>query len=192
MSSDIPTILKIWQRGRHKDSLTDLLRPHIPRLYRLAYRLTGNEADSEDLLQDLVIKLHGRAGEIAALDKPGIWLARVLYRLYIDAYRRALRRPVAVSESEVGADHDNPFEGPADDEARQPERLTDRRLEAQRLQAALDSLNQDQRAVVILHDVEGYSLPELEYLLSLPVGTLKSRLHRGRRRLRKLLMEGTF
>lgn len=184
------TILRFWRRGRSGAALTEVLRPHVAELYRLAYRLTGSETDSEDLLQDLVVKLHGRADEIASLDKPGIWLARVLYRQYVDGYRRAARRPMPASELGDDTD-DDPVAGVVEHESRQPEHLTERHLEADRLQAALDRLNADQRDVVVLHDVEGYRLTELEALLSLPVGTLKSRLHRGRRQLRVLLVDGT-
>lgn len=185
------TILRFWRPGRSKDALAAVLRPHIAELYRLAYRLTGSEADSEDVLQDLVVKLHGRADEIAALDKPGIWLARVLYRQYVDSHRRASRRPASFSEIGGREADDDPSVDPPEHESRQPERLTEQHLEATRLQAALDQLNTDQRDVVMLHDVEGYRLVEVAELLSLSVGTLKSRLHRGRRRLRTLLADGT-
>lgn len=186
------TILKFWRQSRDRDALAAALRPHIAELYRLAYRLTGNEADSEDLLQDLVIKLHGRGDEIASLDKPGIWLARVLYRQYVDSYRRAVRRPLSASELDCDETDEDPVAGLAEHASRQPERLTEQRMEAGRLQAALDSLNPAQRDVVMLHDVEGYRLTELEDVLSQPVGTLKSRLHRGRRRLRERLVDGTI
>ena len=69
-------ILDIWRHGRRRDALVRVLRPAMPALYRLAYRLTGQEADAEDLLQDLVVRLYGRADEIARLDRPEIWLSR--------------------------------------------------------------------------------------------------------------------
>jgi len=186
------SIINLWQRAARADRFEDLLRPHIAQLYRLAYRLTGSEADSEDLLQDLVVKLHTRADEIAGLDKPGIWLARVLYRLYVDSHRRASRRPTPVSDVTEDDRGDDPIDRLAGDENEQPDQLTERQLNAQRLQAAVDALVEDRRAVVLLHDVEGYRLTEIAEMLDLPVGTLKSRLHRARRQLRDALKQGTF
>ncbi len=185
-------ILTLWQNSSGANELSTLLQPHIPHLYRVAFRLTRSEADAEDLLQELVIKLYARVDEIAELDKPAIWLTRVLYRMYVDSHRRSARRPVL--ESELGFESADPafIDGIVGQESLQPERLTERHLEARRLQAALNQINPDQRDVVVLHDVEGYRLTELEDLLSLPSGTLKSRLHRGRRRLRELLSDGTF
>jgi len=186
------SIIKLWQRPTRADRFEDLLRPHIAQLYRLAYRLTGSEADSEDLLQDLVIKLHTRADEIAQLDKPGIWLARVLYRLYVDRHRRAARRPTSISDLGDADCGDDPIDSLAAEESEQPDRLTERHLNAQRLQATVDALDDDRRTVVLLHDVEGYRLTEIAEMLDLPVGTLKSRLHRARHQLRDYLKQGTF
>lgn len=187
-------ILRLWQRrdGGAPD-FERVMRPHLPALYRLAYRLTGTETDSEDLLQELLLRLHVRTSEVAGLDRPDIWLARVLYRLYVDEYRRSRLRPRPAADFRDDRDDGNDpvtgAEGTADFE---PENRAERAFDSARLQQALDALPEDQRAVVLLHDVEGYRLTELTGLLDIPVGTLKSRLHRARRRLRGLLTEGTF
>lgn len=188
-------ILRLWQRrDRGASDFERVMHPQLASLYRLAFRLTGTEADAEDLLQDLLLRLHDRADEIAALDRPDIWLARVLYRLYVDEYRRSRLRPSPAAEYRIGeaGDEDDPVTGAAAAPDLEPETLAQRAFETARLQRALDALPEDQRAVVLLHDVEGYRLTELTGVLDIPVGTLKSRLHRARRRLRELLVEGTF
>lgn len=156
-----------------------LLRPHVEFLYRLAWRFSGSVADAEDLVQDLLLKLYPRAAELTAIEQLRPWLARVLYRQYVDLARRrarSLEEPADLEALETAA---APEDG--------PESRAERGELRARLLAALDGLNAEQRAVVVLHDVEGYSLEELEPILEAPLGTLKSRLHRGRERLRALL-----
>jgi RNA polymerase sigma factor (sigma-70 family) len=160
----------------------ELLRPHVDYLYRLAWRFTGNEADAEDLVQDLLLKLYPRAAELAALQSPRPWLARVLYRQYVDAVRQRSRRPPA---DLIAGDEDPLAELPAETDG--PEAHAERGELQARLLRALARLNPEQRAVVAMHDIEGYTLEELEKILDTPIGTLKSRLHRARAALREAL-----
>ena len=159
-----------------------LLRPHVEHLYRLAWRFTGNDADAEDLVQDVLLKLYPRTAELAAVEVLRPWLARVLYRHYVDTVRERARQPAIEAAS---GDEDPLAQVPSDAEG--PEAHVERmRLQARLLQA-LGRLNPEQRAVVALHDVEGYTLEELEEILEAPLGTLKSRLHRARAALREAL-----
>lgn len=188
-------ILQLWQRSNGGASdFERVMRAHLPSLYRLAFRLTGSETDAEDLLQDLLLRLHSRATELTALDRPGPWLARVLYRLYVDGYRRERLRPNPAADYRSGnpGDEDDPVTSAEAGPESDPEKLAERAHDTARLQRALDALPEEQRTVVLMHDVEGYRLTELSELTDVPVGTLKSRLHRARRSLRDLLTEGTF
>lgn len=173
------------RRRPTRSRFEDLLRPHLEFLYRLAWRLTGNTADSEDLVQDLLLKLYPRTQDVAAVEALRPWLARVLYRRYVDFVRHRTRSPV-ISEPDAEVLEQQP------DERDNPEQSFERaRLQAALLDA-LRQLNPEQRAVVVLHDIEGYRLEELEPVLEAPVGTLKSRLHRARSRLRSLLRTEPF
>lgn len=188
-------ILQLWQwRGRGAAEFERLMRPHLANLYRVAYRLTGTETDAEDLLQELMLRLHDRVVEITELDRPGPWLARVLYRLYVDEYRRSRLRPNPAADyrDNDGGDEQDPITEAEAGPELDPETLAERAYDSALLQRALDLLPEEQRVVILLHDVEDYRLTELSDLLEVPVGTLKSRLHRARRRLRKLLADGTF
>lgn len=166
-----------------------LLRPHMARLFRLAFRLTNHKADAEDLFQEVLARMFTRLDELAGLSDPGPWLNRVIYNQFVDNRRRyARRRLVSVSE---GALPGATIDGIADPrpDAGGPERLVD----ISRLQAAMSQLSDEHRLVVMLHDAEGYKLEEIHALTGDPVGTVKSRLHRARARLRELLgEEGTF
>ncbi len=159
-------------------SFEALLAPHLRKLYRLAYRWTGSVADAEDLLQDLLLKLYERRAELAAIAELDSWTARVLYHMFVDNARRyARRRPRVVAPEEAEG---TPPDG-------------DRALEITGVRNAVDQLSAEHRTVLLLHDAEGYKLEEIQKITGLPLGTVKSRLHRARQRLRGLLAkDGTF
>jgi len=167
-----------------ESNFEDLLRPQVEYLYRLAWRFTGSVSDAEDLVQDVLLKLFPRTKELLEIDKLRPWLARVLYRQYVDSVRRKSRSPIELVYDADG--EDNPLDAlPAANEG--PEEHAERSSWRERILEALEQLNPEQRAVIAMHDVEGYSLEELETILETPLGTLKSRLHRARQRMRSLL-----
>lgn len=181
--------LNRWRSSRPKASFESLLAPHVDHLYRLAYRFTGNPHAAEDLVQDVLVKLYRMQGQIERLDKPRPWLARVLYHEYVDRWRRERLAPVNLSALE-------PAEVEISERALDPHPRTDPERHAiglqlrEQLLAAIALLNEDQRMVILFHDVEGYTLEELTIVLSQPLGTLKSRIHRARARLREHLSQG--
>ena len=166
-----------------------LVRPHFDRLYRLAWRLTSQKAEAEDLFQELLIKAYGKLDDLVKIDEPGSWLSRVMYNLFIDERRRfARRRMHTVEEGEMAGDGIAGLPGP-DDPAYDQERYE----RITKLDSALSQLSDEHRLIVLLHDTEGYKLVEIQDLIGIPVGTVKSRLHRARARLREILVaDGTF
>jgi len=167
-----------------KDSHTQfeqLVRPHLKRLYSLAYRYTGQRDDAEDLVQDLLLKLYPRLEEMQQIDKLAPWLARVLYRQFIDQYRRKQRSPINYMDDEEAI-----YETQASDVA-EPAEVVNSELTQDMLNNALNQLNEDQRTLIMLHDVEGYSLQEINKITDVPVGTLKSRHSRARSKLREII-----
>ena len=173
----------------HQQTFEKLVRPHFDRLYRLAWRLTGQKAEAEDLFQELLIKAYGKLDALIKIDEPGSWLSRVMYNLFIDERRRfARRRMHTVEEGEMSGDGLAGLPG-TDNPARDHERLEQLR----KLDAALSKLSDEHRMIVLLHDTEGYKLTEIQELIGVPIGTVKSRLHRARAHLREILIEsGTF
>jgi RNA polymerase sigma-70 factor (ECF subfamily) len=186
----MPPVFPFRRTRTAASKFEDILRPHVEYLYRLAWRFTGNKADAEDLVQEVLLKLYPRAQELFDIEQLRPWLARVLYHQYVDLVRRRARSPIA--DSSVGTEgNDDPLDGlPTSEEG--PEEHAERGQWHERILWALDQLNPDQRAVVAMHDIEGYSLEELETILETPIGTLKSRLHRARDRLRGLLAMEPF
>jgi RNA polymerase sigma-70 factor, ECF subfamily len=158
-------------------SWDELVRQHADRVYRLAFRLSGNQQDAEDLTQETFIRVFRSVQNY----QPGTfegWLHRITTNLFLDMVRRRARiRMEALPE-----DYDRV---PADEP--DPEQIYhDSRLGPD-LQAALDSLPPEFRAAVVLCDVEGLSYEEIGATLGVKLGTVRSRIHRGRQALRDYL-----
>lgn len=158
-----------------------LLSPHLDKLYRLAYRLSGQRDTAEDLVQELLLKVYPRLEEMQQIEQLAPWLSKILYRQFIDQYRRQKRSPLDYTDDEQTL-----YDSSAPN-AQDPAEVSNNRLVGALLGQALDRLNEDQRRLVMLHDAEGYTLQEISELLETPVGTLKSRLSRARSRLREIL-----
>ena len=158
-------------------SWDELVRQHADRVYRLAYRLSGNQQDAEDLTQETFIRVFRSVHNY----QPGTfegWLHRITTNLFLDMVRRRGRiRMEALPEDYDRVPADTP----------DPERIYhDARLDAG-LQAALDSLPPEFRAAVVLCDIEGLSYEEIGATLGIKLGTVRSRIHRGRQALRDYL-----
>ena len=155
-------------------------------MYRLAFRLTGNRDDAQDLVQDVLLKLHGQRDRLAEVDAVSTWIGRVMYNQFIDNLRRYKSRRLAlVDDPVISAD---PDQAPAVEAS--TEDLAEGEFTINRVLAALDQLSDDHQLVIKLHDVEGYTLTEMVEITGIPLGTLKSRRQRARERLQKLLDDG--
>lgn len=155
----------------------DVARDHGRFLYTVAYRLTGNDDDAKDLVQEVLLRV--RRG--LATYRPGTmegWLSRITTNAFLDEVRRRRRRP----QEPLPLDPDRvlPSDLPAD-EALAASSLPDD------VQAAIIRLPDEYRAAVVLCDVVGLSYNEIGDALGVPVGTVRSRIHRGRALLRDAL-----
>lgn len=175
-----------WRARRPRDPFESILAPHIEHLYRLAYRFTKSTASAEDLVQDVLVKLYRIRDQVARIEHLRPWLARVLYREYVDRWRHDRLVPINFSDLPPEG-HDLGEGATAVPDSADPESMTATLQDRERLAAAIAALSDDHRAVVVFHDIEGYTLEELTIVLSQPIGTLKSRIHRARARLRELL-----
>jgi RNA polymerase sigma-70 factor (ECF subfamily) len=158
-------------------SWDELVRQHADRVYRLAYRLSGNQHDAEDLTQETFIRVFRSLQNY----QPGTfegWLHRITTNLFLDMVRRRGR----IRMDSLPEDYDRVPSGQPN-----PEQIYhDSRLGPD-LQAALDSLPAEFRAAVVLCDIEGLSYEEIGATLGVKLGTVRSRIHRGRQALRDYL-----
>lgn len=168
------------QTGRGEDAFRCLVVPELPVLLRVARRLTGDPTDAEDLVQETLVRAY-RAIDRFDRRYPRAWLLTIQRNAWINMNRR--RRPQLLdADDDI---HAVPATG-ADGRSGAEEHVIDGVLDAE-LAAGLRALSDNHRAVVLLVDVEGLSYQEAADVLAIPTGTVMSRLHRARKRLRKRL-----
>jgi len=163
-----------------------LVQKHHKQAYNVAYRMTGNHADAEDLTQDTFLKAYRFFGNYRR-DMPfENWLFRIMSNMFVDWLRRrpkaqirSLDEPIRQEEGETTLDVPDTGDG--------PEALVLSYELDSELQAALNTLPNDFRIAVILSDIEGLSYEEISEVMGSSIGTVRSRLHRGRKLLRERL-----
>jgi RNA polymerase sigma factor (sigma-70 family) len=172
-SSHVNTDVETWT----PPTWDTVVREHSARVYRLAYRLTGNQHDAEDLTQEVFVRVFRSLADY----QPGTfegWLHRITTNLFLDMVRRKARIR---------------FEGLPEDAERirgreaTPAQIYDDAHLDHDVQAALDALLPEYRAAVVLCDIEGLSYEEIADVLDIKLGTVRSRIHRGRTQLRAAL-----
>ena len=160
--------------GDH-DAFATLMRRHEDRVFSVCLRIMGNRTAALDATQETFLTLYRKANQYRATAAVGTWLYRIAVNTCYDLLRKERRRP-----SEAMPTYLDPADPHAED------RYTSVELRPS-VEAALATLTPDFRAVVILSDIEGMSLPEVAEALEVPVGTVKSRLFRARRQLAGVL-----
>ncbi|GAB48390.1 RNA polymerase sigma factor SigE [Mobilicoccus pelagius] len=159
-------------------SWDEVVREHSARVYRLAYRLTGNQHDAEDLTHDVFIRVFRSLGTY----RPGTfegWLHRITTNLFLDRMRRKQRIRFDALADDAAGRLPSPARGPE-------QRYDDSHFDDD-VQRALDSLSPEFRAAVVLCDIEGLTYEETAEALGVKLGTVRSRIHRGRAILRREL-----
>jgi len=180
------SIFKQSKKPRYS-SYSALISDHIDKLYSVAFRFTNNKADAEDLVQDLVLKLQPKFKELQSLENPQTWMTKVLYHLFIDNYRRNSRSPITlVSNLEVDQSNIEYFDKIQSETLNPIESAENDDLNT-RLNAALKQLSDQDRMMIILYEIEGYSISEIQQVVDIPAGTIKSKLSRARHQLRDLI-----
>jgi RNA polymerase sigma-70 factor (ECF subfamily) len=169
---------------------TALALPYMEPLYTAALRMTRNPADAEDLVQETFLKAYRAFEGFQEGTNLKAWLYKILTNTYINSYRAAKRRPEKADVEDIEdlylyrrtVDPSNAMGRSAEDEVLSS--FTD-----DEVKAALDSLPEAFRIAVLLADVEGFSYREIAEITEVPIGTVMSRIHRGRRALQKALHE---
>ncbi|MCE5200010.1 MAG: sigma-70 family RNA polymerase sigma factor [Armatimonadota bacterium] len=173
-------------RSEDRKEFDALVQRYHKQAYNIAYRMAGNHADAEDLTQEAFIRAFRFFGQYRRELPFDSWLYKIMSNVFIDRLRRkpkamirSLDQPVVTSEGEAQFDVPDNSAGPE-------ETVLSREMDS-RIQAALDTLPEAFRLTVIYADIEGMSYEEIAESTSTNIGTVRSRLHRGRRLLRNKL-----
>ena len=166
----------------------DLAMEHMPALYTAAMRMTRNRADAEDLVQETYLKAYRGFDSFQDGTNLRAWLYRILTNTYINAYRAKKRRPEVSDVEDVEDLYLYHRLSPSSDgSGRSAEDEVLESFTDDEVKDAIESLPDSFRIAVLLADVEGFSYKEIAEITDVPIGTVMSRIHRGRRALQKTL-----
>lgn len=165
-----------------------LVGPWLDPLYASALRLTRNERNAEDLVQDTVMRAWRFFDKFEAGTNFRAWIFKILTNTFINSYRRNTRERSLQDESERQSVEARFFSADQTEQAQNPEDYLIDRVMSEDVLKAIDELSIDFRMVVILADLQEFSYKEIAEILDVPVGTVMSRLFRGRKQLQKLLL----
>ncbi|MFJ2777670.1 MULTISPECIES: RNA polymerase sigma factor SigE [unclassified Kitasatospora] len=182
-AAEAPAALATFTEGPDAQTWTpptweEIVEAHSARVYRLAYRLTGNQHDAEDLTQEVFVRVFRSLSTYTPGTFEG-WLHRITTNLFLDMVRRRQR----IRFDALGEDA---AERLASREPSPAQHFSDTHFDAD-VQQALDTLAPEFRAAVVLCDIEGLSYEEIAATLGVKLGTVRSRIHRGRSHLRAAL-----
>lgn len=175
------------QERKKQQDFNEEIIPHLDALYNFGLRLTSDPNDAEDLVQDTIVKAYRFFTSYEKGTNAKAWLFRILKNSYINNYRKKSKKPQEVDYDEVAT-----FYETIRAERTETSDLEDkmfRELIDDDISNALDEIPEDFRTVVLLCDVEEFTYEEIANMLDVPIGTIRSRLHRGRNLLKAQLLE---
>ncbi len=179
-------LIKRCQQG-DVDAFEELIAAYEKKIINYCWRMLGNPSDAEDAAQEVFVKVFRFMKSFTGQSAFSTWLYRIASNVCLDILRKRKRQPaetVSLHQSNTEGDE---FALPLEDSAPTPYEAA-QLSEAQRaLASALDKLGEEQRRVIILRDIEGFSYEEIAAVMHVPPGTVKSRINRARKTLQKLL-----
>lgn len=184
-------LLERFRQTRDTSVFKSLLRRYQNRLYNAAFRILGNIEEAEDVVQDTYLKVHQNLSKFdPATCTFAAWLFRIAHNSCLDALRARQRKKGVVSfDPQSDQDPDGPRDlvSQAEDPGPGPAEVLDMSEQGRFIAAKLNELPETQRTVLVLHDIEGFSYQEIADIVGANLGTVRSRLHYGRLKLRELL-----
>jgi RNA polymerase sigma-70 factor (ECF subfamily) len=171
---------------KQKEEFEREAMPHMNLLHNYAYKMTGNELDADDLVQDTYLRAYRFFHKFEKGTNCKAWLFRIMKNLFINNYRKNQKQPNKVDYDEI----ENFFETIKSDklDSNDLQEKVFANLLDDELTEALNSMQDDFKTVVILCDIEGLSYEEIADFVKCPIGTVRSRLHRGRKMLQQKLL----
>lgn len=162
--------------------------PFLDSLYNTAYRLSRNTEDAEDLVQETFLKGYRSYAQFTPGTNLKAWLFKILKNTFINEYRRKQAAPYKSDFAEIEEAFESQLAPEAAGQMKNPEEEALENVFDEDVQRALDHLPADYRMAVLLADIEGFSYREIAEILEIPVGTVMSRLYRGRKLLEEVML----
>lgn len=172
---------------KKQQDFEDEMLPHLDAIYNFALRLTTDPNDAEDLVQDTIVKAFRFFNSYEKGTNAKAWLFRILKNSYINNYRKKSKQPHQVDYDEISTFYETIRSEQSN--TTDMEDIMYGQLLDDDVTRALERIPEDFRTVVLLCDVEGFTYEEIANMLDVPIGTIRSRLHRGRNLLRAELIE---
>lgn len=172
------------KRAQKGDSaaLEALILAYEKKVYNVAYRYMGNEADAYDMAQEALIKVYRRVSDFKGDSSFSSWVYRVTVNTCLDGLRKRKKNVISLENAvESGASIADEGSETPEDHALSVEKKED-------IQKAINTLSPDHKSVIILRDINGLTYEEISNCLSISVGTVKSRINRGRQKLKEILI----
>lgn len=168
------------------DAFNEIVFRYKDKLVNFIFRYTGNRDDAEDFAQDTFLKLYRSKHLYREIAKFSTWF----YTIALNTMKTSMKKQSrynSISISEFDPEGDKDFDLPSEDKT--PDELTDTEIERQEVQKAIESLDETFREVIILRDIEDLEYEEIAKITGLPLGTVKSRINRGREKLKNILIK---
>ena len=164
-----------------------LILQHEKFIYNIAWRIMGNAEDAKDISQDAIIKIYRNLASVTDTGHMRAWIARIVHNTCMDELRRR-KGKIALSYDVMLDLGDGELEHQIADSAAGPDEMLLRKEIGQQILQGLNQLSDDHRSLVVLRDVQGLSYEEIAEITGKPLGTVKSRISRGRNNLKRILL----
>lgn len=177
------------ENSRRQTDFEKQMLPHLDALHRSALSMTKNPGDAEDLVQETFVRAFQFFAQFQGGTNARAWLFRIMTNLYINSYRKRTREPDKVSYDEMEDFYlyNRLSDAQSSGTAASPEEVILTQVQAEAIRDAIEKLPDEYRETVILADVNEFSYQEIAEMLEIPIGTVRSRLSRGRRLVQKSL-----
>lgn len=188
ITTSAQTLSQVQSTANRMELFESLVKTYEKPLYQFAYRLCGNHHEAQDLLQEGLYRAYKSFSKFETGTAFDRWLYQIIHNLYIDHYRKKRNRPFisSIDEPHPYLENEKPIEIP--DWSFNPEDEAVRGELGAQIQQGLKELPTEYRSAVILCDIQGLSYEEIAQILRVSIGTIRSRIHRGRKILRRILL----